>query len=47
MSKFLLGLTSGLAIGSLGSLFLIIGGIVALEDSPKILEALSKDSDTK
>ena len=38
--KFALGLTSGIVIGGAGTMILMIVGLIALEDSPEVLETL-------
>lgn len=42
MLKFTLGLTSGIVIGGAGTMIFMIVGLIALEDSPEVLETLSK-----
>ena len=42
MLKFTLGLTSGLALGGAGAMILGIVTIIALEDSPELIEYLKQ-----
>lgn len=44
--KFVLGLTTGIALGGAGTMILMILGIVALEDSPEVLETLKQRSNS-
>lgn len=43
--KFALGLTTGMLIGGAGTMILAIVGIIALEDSPEVLDTLKHMSD--
>ncbi len=42
MLKFTFGLTSGMVLGALGTLAAALLTIVALEDSPRLLETFKK-----
>lgn len=42
MFKFALGMTSGLALGCFGTMILTIITVIALEDSPELLQTLEK-----
>lgn len=42
MFKFAFGLTSGIVLGAVGTVAAMVIGIVAIEDSPNLLDALQK-----